>query len=184
MVLRLTSSVLPIKISTLHLPTVLAYSLSILYFASSFICVLSDGLQASHLICRQCGHEVSHTSNLLHIPSSLALRQRNDTIQSREKTIIQLFQNPQGKYFEVITFSEAEVLKADKPHTEDSWFPGFSWSIVVCPTCRIHLGWFFESLDSDYHTGKKNSFYGLILNHLIHQHYADNLIIAPKSYVT
>ncbi|XP_014788483.1 protein cereblon isoform X1 [Octopus bimaculoides] len=167
-----------------HSPVAFAYSLSILYLVSSFISVLSDGLQASHLICRQCGHEVACIDDLVHIPSSLALRQRNDTIQSKDKTIVQLFQNPEGKYFEVITFSKAEVLKADKPHKEDTWFPGFSWSIVICPTCGVHMGWFFESFDSDYHTGEKKSFYGLILSHLVHQEYADSLIIAPKSYVS
>ncbi|XP_036358182.1 uncharacterized protein LOC115210419 isoform X4 [Octopus sinensis] len=81
--------------TSVHSPVAFAYSLSILYLVSSFISVLSDGLQASHLICRQCGHEVAHTDDLVHIPSSLALRQRNDTIQSKDKTIVQLFQNPE-----------------------------------------------------------------------------------------
>ncbi|CAE1279815.1 unnamed protein product [Acanthosepion pharaonis] len=160
------------------------YSLLVACTISNFVSALalSDGLEAFYLVCRQCGHGAALTNNLINVPSSMAYRQRNDTIQGQEETIIQLFRNPEGKYFEVITLSNADVLKVDKAHREESWFPGFSWSICVCPSCGIHLGWHFEATEVDTITGKRQSFFGLILNHLLHQLYADNLIMVPKSY--
>lgn len=29
------------------------------------------------------------------------------------------------------------------PSTQDSWFPGYAWTIVSCPRCMSHLGWRF-----------------------------------------
>ena len=34
------------------------------------------------------------------------------------------------------------------PPSEDSWFPGYSWTIAYCATCYGHLGWRF-TLDGD-----------------------------------
>ena len=28
-----------------------------------------------------------------------------------------------------------------QPQAEHSWFPGFSWTVAVCPRCGQHLGW-------------------------------------------
>jgi cereblon len=29
------------------------------------------------------------------------------------------------------------------PTTQDSWFPGYAWSILYCRRCVSHLGWRF-----------------------------------------
>jgi hypothetical protein len=31
----------------------------------------------------------------------------------------------------------------------NTWFPGYAWSIAVCPTCRLHLGWVYTRADAD-----------------------------------
>lgn len=31
-----------------------------------------------------------------------------------------------------------------QPHLADSWFPGFTWTIAVCPRCGYHLGWYMK----------------------------------------
>ena len=32
------------------------------------------------------------------------------------------------------------------PETHDSWFPGYSWTIMSCRMCRCHLGWKFQAV--------------------------------------
>jgi len=68
------------------------------------------------------------------------------------------FFNPAGITFELRCFRQAP---GGSPHGEPSaeftWFPGYRWQIVLCATCRTHLGWLF--------TGTQ-SFFGLITNRL------------------
>ncbi|XP_013390875.1 uncharacterized protein LOC106159203 [Lingula anatina] len=141
-----------------------------------------------YLLCRHCGHEVAKASHLLHVPSPLALRQRNDTILGVKEVLIQLFQNPQGSQFEIIAAQKADVYKLNKAFIEHSWFPGLTWRVTVCPRCGHHLGWFFEphthDLPETYPEAIKDGFAGLILENLLHQDFADSLLITPKSYLS
>ncbi|XP_064597013.1 protein cereblon-like isoform X2 [Liolophura sinensis] len=142
---------------------------------------MADMTQLDFLLCQQCGHDVVRFDSVVSIPSILSYRQRNDSIHGKDKVLIQLFRNPQGSHFEVITSKDADVLKVDKAYSEDSWFPGFTWTIAVCPRCGTHLGWVFEAVEN-YVQSDKKSFVGLILDKLLHQNYAESLLIIPKSY--
>lgn len=33
----------------------------------------------------------------------------------------------------------------EKPIEEFSWYPGYSWTVICCPRCGIHLGWYVGS---------------------------------------
>lgn len=99
-------------------------------------CSASEGL----LLCRSCGHEVALERDVRFVPSRLALSHRNNTVIGGRRVSVQLFENPQGLQFDVITLKRADVLKhwpADKHFT---WFPGFSWTVATCPRCKTHLG--------------------------------------------
>ena len=140
---------------------------------------------ADFLLCRNCGHEIVQAQDLIRKPSGLALRQRNDTILGVKGVLIQLFENPQGSRFEVITSRKADLLTTqEQPVFEHSWFPGHSWKVSFCPKCGAHLGWHFHPHaglhDSDQADDSK--FSGLILNNLLHNEYADNLLMTPKTY--
>ncbi|XP_022101442.1 protein cereblon homolog [Acanthaster planci] len=142
----------------------------------------SDEWEAFFL-CRQCGHEVAKATDFIRQTSTLSLHQRNDTILGVDNVLLQRFKNPQGREFELITTRHADVNKAEQAFTEHSWFPAYSWRIATCPHCKAHLGWSFEPQGhKDGIEDDEEIFYGLILAHLIHQEYADSLLMMPKMY--
>lgn len=65
----------------------------------------------------------------------------------------------------MVTLSRVCRLALDgAPETQDSWFPGYAWTIANCPTCgcgvlgtckqvqavrRGHLGWRFSAAQPD-----------------------------------
>ncbi len=72
-----------------------------------------------------------------------------------------IFTNPAGESFKIGCFVEAEGCRhSGTPTTAFTWFQGFSWQVAVCASCKVQLGWYYSSKSTD-------SFYGLILNHLV-----------------
>ncbi len=56
-----------------------------------------------------------------------------------------VFANPAGRLFEIVTLSEASnVFVLGEATHEHTWFPGFSWRVLVCAACAEHLGWRFD----------------------------------------
>lgn len=92
------------------------------------------------ILCRSCGHELAVGADIRPIHSGLALSRRNETLPGGRKVHVQLFQNPHGHKFEVITFRKADVSKHWPADKHFSWFPGFSWTMATCPRCKTHLG--------------------------------------------
>lgn len=69
------------------------------------------------------------------------------------------FVNPNGFYFDILTFSNADgCIEAGEPTLEFTWFAQHSWSYAVCSRCNTHLGWKYRG---------KYSFYGLIKSRLV-----------------
>ncbi|XP_076437793.1 uncharacterized protein LOC143276980 [Babylonia areolata] len=163
------------------------FTILLIQLIANTLCNTSDEFEG-FLLCRQCGLEITRADNLLNIPSPLAHRQRNDTLSGTKGVLIQLFKNPHGKYFEIISSKEAEVQRVSKPYAEDSWFPGFMWSVAVCPRCGQQLGWVFEPLPASETivqmkaTQHSGPFFGLILGSLLHEHEAESIIAVPKMY--
>ena len=55
--------------------------------------------------------------------------------------------NNHGFIHQTITvrhLNEDDVILTGGPQTQDSWFPGYSWTIMSCSVCFHHLGWKFE----------------------------------------
>ncbi len=68
--------------------------------------------------------------------------------------------NPSGMTFKIGLFQQANAKAETEAVSEFSWFAGYQWRIVSCPSCSQHLGW-------SYHRDHSPDFYGLILNKLI-----------------
>jgi hypothetical protein len=70
------------------------------------------------------------------------------------------FVNPGGFDYRIGCFALAPgCVEIGSPETYFSWFPGHSWQIVACASCRQHLGWRFRCAGE--------SFHGLILDRLV-----------------
>mmetsp|Transcript_792 Transcript_792/g.2436 ORF Transcript_792/g.2436 Transcript_792/m.2436 type:complete len:350 (+) Transcript_792:158-1207(+) len=73
-----------------------------------------------------------------------------------------LFVNPYGAVHDMVIVSEimnTETL--GRPTKEASWFPGYAWQILYCPTCEEHLGWKFTQADTSCRTGLPKQFWGI-----------------------
>lgn len=95
---------------------------------------------ATLILCRSCGHELAFGTDIHFYPSRLALYSRNDTWVGGRRVNIQLFENPHGHQFEVITFRRADTTLHWPADKRFSWFPGFSWTMATCPRCNTHIG--------------------------------------------
>ncbi|XP_048729819.1 protein cereblon-like [Ostrea edulis] len=143
--------------------------------------IASTGEYIDYILCRNCGHEIIHPYHLIQMPSKLAHRQRNDTIGGRNETLIQLFKNPDGVYFEVITATKANVTETSQSSDLMTWFPGYIWTICVCPMCLKHIGWKYQMTTSE---NKPLSFYGIILANVLQESEAESIIHIPRAYTS
>ncbi|XP_061178077.1 protein cereblon-like [Saccostrea echinata] len=155
------------------------FLLHIVYYLDRSV-IASTVDYVDYILCRNCGHEVVHPSHLIQIPSKLAHRQRNDTIGGQNGTLIQLFKNPDGVYFEVITTVKANVTETSQSSDLMTWFPGYLWTICVCPMCFKHLGWKYETTTEN----RPRSFFGIILANVLQQSEAESIIHIPKAYAS
>ncbi|XP_056320459.1 protein cereblon [Danio aesculapii] len=140
------------------------------------------------LLCRSCGHELAEDADLSFVPSRMALSHRNDTVIGGKRVSVQLFENPHGFQFEVVTFRRADVLKHWPADRHFSWYPGHSWTAATCPRCKTHLGWAFQPSDwprtvtREEFEGSDQTFVALILDRLLQEHFASTLLMTPKSF--
>ena len=68
--------------------------------------------------------------------------------------------NPHGFAYRIGCFAAAPgCIAIGRAESYWSWFPGYSWQLVLCRACHAHLGWHFRAASS--------AFYGLILDRLI-----------------
>ena len=58
--------------------------------------------------------------------------------------------NEHGVVHQTITIrhlNDDDVRFTNGPQTQDSWFPGYSWTIMSCGVCSSHLGWKFQRVE-------------------------------------
>jgi hypothetical protein len=101
--------------------------------------------EEKHILCAQCRAVITSPHERIEVQGA------------HEHT----FFNPYGIIFQIGCFLQAQGCGYQGPAIEEfSWFPGYSWRIAICSSCLIHLGWLYSA-------PAKESFYGLILDHLI-----------------
>ena len=110
---------------------------------------LHDPDSGPRLLCRACGHEITRAGARTSVDGSHR----------------HVFSNPHGHVFEIGCFSRAPGCLCKGPATtEFTWFPGHAWRIALCGGCGGLMGWRYEAT-----SGGGNSFFGLILPHLVEE---------------
>ena len=92
--------------------------------------------------CRNCSAPITHERERI---------ERRDAHRHR-------FSNPLGLAFTVGCFRTTRCVTRGAGTREHTWFPGYDWTIAICPSCLDHLGWKFECAG--------DSFYALILDRI------------------
>lgn len=90
--------------------------------------------------CAVCGHRVTDRGH------------RTERSGAHEHTFV----NPGGVVHHIGCYSAAPgCAPVGDTFEAFSWFPGWSWQIVLCDQCNTHLGWIFRC--------GADSFHGLIV---------------------
>jgi hypothetical protein len=70
------------------------------------------------------------------------------------------FVNPGGFVHRVRCFAAARgVREVGAPEHAFSWFPGYSWQVLDCARCAVHIGWIYRCAG--------DVFYGLVADRLV-----------------
>ncbi|EAT43510.1 AAEL005081-PA [Aedes aegypti] len=99
-----------------------------------------------YFLCKRCDNEIGSF---------------NDIFAMNKQGVQTSYCNPSGYVHDTLTIyktKENSTFTVDRPSTEYSWFPGYSWQITLCSNCRQHLGWKFVATKNNY---LPKSFYGL-----------------------
>ncbi|XP_053325168.1 protein cereblon [Spea bombifrons] len=119
---------------------------------------IDDGLRIQLL---QIGTAIQRLRCELDIMSkctSLCCKHCHDTEITTKNEIFSLslsgpmaaYVNPHGYVHETLTVYRANNLSlVGRPSTENSWFPGFAWTIAQCNVCGSHMGWKFSAVKKD-----------------------------------
>ncbi|XP_047323268.1 uncharacterized protein LOC124926977 [Impatiens glandulifera] len=84
---------------------------------------------------------------------------RSDMLAMSNEGFVGAYANPHGCVHEIMTFYHARGLALfGRPVEEDSWFPGYSWTIAECSFCESQMGWLFTATKKNL---KPMSFWGI-----------------------
>ena len=99
------------------------------------------------------------TTTLACVQCNVAITDKTDLFSMSQKGPTSAYVNPGGHVHETVTFYKAKNLSlTGRPTTENSWFPGYAWTIASCRSCHDHMGWKFTAAKSGLHPSK---FWGL-----------------------
>ncbi|GBM26111.1 Protein cereblon [Araneus ventricosus] len=118
---------------------------------------LDDRQRLELLRINEVTHRLRHELKILEECCVLTCRDCQSIIANREDIFSMSLQGPQGTYVnpngyvhEAITVYKAKGLRlTGRPSTEQSWFPGYAWTIVECEVCTSHMGWRFTAVDKN-----------------------------------
>ncbi|KAF8782656.1 Protein cereblon like protein [Argiope bruennichi] len=116
---------------------------------------LDDRQRLELLKINEVTHRLRHELKILEECCVLTCRDCQGIIANREDIFSMSLQGPQGTYVnpngyvhEAITVYKAKGLRlTGRPSTEQSWFPGYAWTIAECEVCTSHMGWRFTAVD-------------------------------------
>ena len=108
------------------------------------------------LSCRRCGAAICAENDVFSVPGAAGVNAA--------------YVNPHGAVHQTVTLrkvvSENVQLENSRSTLEDTWFPGYAWTICYC-RCGGHLGWKFAWAGAA-EEGKVSEFFGVTGTALMH----------------
>ncbi|KAL5697535.1 hypothetical protein ACHQM5_028668 [Ranunculus cassubicifolius] len=87
------------------------------------------------------------------------IAKRSDMLVMSTDGPLGAYVNPHGYVHEIMTLYKVNGLALiGHPDKAYSWFPGYAWTIAVCATCEMQLGWLFTATNKKL---KPRSFWGI-----------------------
>lgn len=106
----------------------------------TIIKALNIGLD-KQISCGACNRPLARKKDIFNVPGS--------------EGVAGAYVNSYGSVHQTLTVKRLQdptsVELQGRPCTQDSWFPGYAWTIAVCGTCGRHLGWKFTWVGSQRH---------------------------------
>ncbi|XP_026740508.1 protein cereblon-like [Trichoplusia ni] len=74
------------------------------------------------------------------------------------------YTNLGGYMHDILTVRQtSNVQLSGAPSAEYSWFPGYTWTVLLCNTCMAHIGWRFQA---EKRSLRPQRFFGLCRNYV------------------
>lgn len=110
---------------------------------------------ASTLHCKTCDNRLASASDLF-------------TVGGADGTTGN-YVNEHGVVHQTLTlqYVQEDVWYSGGPQIRDSWFPGYSWTIMSCGICGSHLGWKFLRLRDDEAENRPPFFFGVSAGNVV-----------------
>ncbi|GIY37542.1 protein cereblon [Caerostris extrusa] len=118
---------------------------------------LDDNQRMELLKINEVTGRLRHELKIIEECCVLTCKDCSNVIARREDIFSMSLQGPQGTYVnpngyvhEAITVYKAKGLHlSGRPSTEQSWFPGYAWTIMECSQCHSHMGWRFTAVEKN-----------------------------------
>lgn len=115
-------------------------------------CELSIMQRCTVLCCKNC---------------NLLIAKKQDVFSMALEGPMGAYVNPGGYVHETLTIHKATGLRLiGWPSVENSWFPGYAWTIAQCSQCNSHLGWRFTVAERG-RSLRPEKFWGLCRSSLV-----------------
>ena len=110
------------------------------------------------IYCRHCGHKIGSTADHLHVDHSLAqstlslgttpevsLLTQSGPHDGPHPVLHKFNVGTSSPSLDVATFSKLDGYNLDgKYEATSAFFPDYGWTAVMCPHCKVQIGWLFE----------------------------------------
>ncbi len=137
--------------------------------------MMINEIKSIQVNCRHCHSKITDTKNLIDVKSTQSINSFHKEAFAKQEVLTHTFRNPSNNFFELVTAASTSLSCYDEAYETHTFFPGYAWSVCVCPMCGQHHGWLFTRIDKYCGTGEldrgtcgvQKQFYGLSVENLI-----------------
>lgn len=122
-------------------------------------------------LCKLCGSDNSILNLIINDRISEQAQGISNVTINNKNIVLQELKNPLGVRFKVFLTKKATCAKITGWYPGGSWFEGYGWKVCQCPSCKNHMGWMFEKIETIIESNPvfpgDKGFYGIIYDSVI-----------------